>query len=430
MGRGRKAEAWAFRNLKYIDKPILARAIKQALPSRFISLIMKKKVLFFLTSLSTGGTEKATVAYVNELAATGKYEIILCVMFQITSRETLEYSVEKTVNIIYFSNDTIGNRLLETLSGFSDGYWGKIKYVAFRLKYNMLFSKKFDEVITRYRPTTIIQADSVMPDYFQKYNNITKIIFVHFSVDHIFSHFFKKFRIRNWVKKLENYDHVIAVSQGVYLQLTELAHLKHLHLFYNPFFEKQIKFKAKDAYTLPLGIKENGYIVSVARLDENQKDFTTLINALALIRNKYGVVYNLLILGDGRDRQSLEKLVLDLGLQQSVFFMGIQPNPYPYMANSALFVLSTKFEGFGIVLLEALLLDKLVISSDCYTGPAEILNHEKLLVPVGDHEAMADTIYKLLNDETLQAQILEHLHHQKEIFNPLPSIQGLESLLQ
>ncbi|MCF0058315.1 glycosyltransferase [Dyadobacter sp. CY356] len=391
---------------------------------------MKKKVLFFLTSLSTGGTEKATVAYVNELAATGKYEIILCVMFYITSKNTLEYSIEKTVNIIYFSNDIIGNRLIEMLSGFSNGYWGKIKYAAYRLKYNILFSKKFDEVMDRYRPTTIIQGDSVMPDYFQKYSNITKIIFIHFSIDHIFSHFFKAYRIKNWLKKLQNYDQVIAVSRGVYEQMAELGLTKNLHLFYNPFFEKQIKLQADQAYTLPPGIKENDYIISVARLDENQKDFTSLINALALIKKKYAVAYNLVILGDGRDRESLEKLVLDLGLQQSVFFLGIKQNPYPYIANSSLFVLSTRFEGFGIVLLEALLLDKLVISSDCYTGPAEILNHEKLLVPVGDKEAMAEAIYNLLNDKRLQEQVLSHLQNQKKIFDPLRSIHGLENLLQ
>lgn len=391
---------------------------------------MKKKVLFFLTSLYTGGTEKATVAYVNELAATGKYEVILCVMFQITSKETLEYSLEKTVTVIYFSNDTIGNKLIETLGGFSNGYWGKIKYAAFRLKYNILFRKKFDDVIAKYRPTTIIQGDSVMPDYFQKYKNLTKIIFVHFSVDHIFSHFFKAYRIKNWLNKLKNYDQVIAVSQGVHLQLVELGLTKNLHLFYNPFFEKQIKLQSELAYSLPSGVKEKDYIISVARLDENQKDFTSLINALALIKKKYGTVYNLVILGDGRDRKILEMLVLDLGLQQSVFFMGVQPNPYPYIANSSLFVLSTKFEGFGIVLLEALLLDKLVVSSDCYTGPAEILNHEKLLVPVGDAEAMADAIYTLLNDKPLQAKIHKHLHGQKEIFDPLRSIHGLENLLQ
>jgi glycosyltransferase involved in cell wall biosynthesis len=391
---------------------------------------MKKKVLFFLTSLYTGGTEKATVAYVNELAATGKYDIILCVMFHITSKATLEYSIEKTVNIIYFSNDIIGNQLLEMLSGFSDGYWGKIKYAAFRLKYNILYSKKFDDVIVKYRPTTMIQGDSVMPDYFQKYTNISKIIFIHFSIDHIFSHFFKAYRIKNWLKKLKNYDQVIAVSRGIYLQMGELGLTKNLHLLYNPFFEKHIKLQAQQAYTLPSGIKKNEYIISVARLDENQKDFTSLINALALIKKKYGVVYNLVILGDGRDRQTLEQLVLDLELQQSVFFMGVKPNPYPYIANSSLFVLSTKFEGFGIVLLEALLLDKLIISSDCYTGPAEILNHEKLLVPVGDEEAMADAIYTLLNDESLQVKIHKHLHGQKEIFNPLRSIHGLESLLQ
>ncbi|WP_221394288.1 glycosyltransferase [Dyadobacter sp. NIV53] len=228
-----------------------------------------------------------------------------------------------------------------------------------------------------------------MPDYFFKYKNLTKIIFVHFSLDHLFSGLLKSYRIDRWAKKLKQYDFILAISKRGYSQLKPFCNTDQLRLIYNPTFEKEIIPLSLQEYQLPDGVINGEYIISVGRLDENQKDFTSLIKAIKIANANYNQSYKLLIVGAGRDKEYLEKLVIDNSLQKFVFFIGNQRNPYPYIANSSLLVLSTKFEGFGNVLLEAIILGKLAISSDCLTGPSEILNHEKLLVPVGNSRLLA-----------------------------------------
>ncbi|WP_264082486.1 glycosyltransferase [Nostoc sp. CENA543] len=91
--------------------------------------------------------------------------------------------------------------------------------------------------------------------------------------------------------------------------------------------------------------------------------------------------------------------------------LGFQKNPYAYMAKASVFALSSAWEGFGNVLVEAMALGTPVVSTDCPSGPAEILNHGKygLLVPVGDDAAMAEAIVKALsgNCPTVDTQWLE-----------------------
>jgi glycosyltransferase involved in cell wall biosynthesis len=389
---------------------------------------MKKKILFFITSLNFGGTEKATISYLNALSKLDNIELYLCVMFKIDCIDTLEQNISDTVKIIYLTESRIGNRFVYMQNAYTKGYLNKIAYGLFKLKYDYLLESKFDKIIRQYTPSTLVQADSVMPSYISKYKDLQKIVFVHFSVDHIFSSYLKEYRINRWLKKLNHFDNIIAVSKGIYSQLSSYFDEERLHLLYNPLFTEEIQKLAKQDFVLPAGVSKNNYIVSVGRLDENQKDFASLIRAVDIIKQKYSKSYNLLIVGQGRDMVKLQKLVEDLGMKKSVIFMGNQKNPYPYIQHSALFVLSTKFEGFGIVLQEALLLDQLIISSDCFTGPAEILNHEKLLAPVGDKAALADRIYHLLEDPQLQLKMRQHLDNQKEIFNPMNSINKIESL--
>ena len=122
--------------------------------------------------------------------------------------------------------------------------------------------------------------------------------------------------------------------------------------------------------------------VSVARL-EVQKNHDITIRAFAKVPD---ADTQLLILGAGDQQQSLQALIDELGLQKSVKLLGFVKNPYKYMAKSDCFVLSSSREGFPNVLVEALACGLYVISSDCKSGPKEILEDSKLgmLYKVGD----------------------------------------------
>ena len=108
-----------------------------------------------------------------------------------------------------------------------------------------------------------------------------------------------------------------------------------------------------------------------------------------------------MILGEGPDRESLQRLVADLGLADRVTLPGYVENPLPYMRRAAVVVLSSVWEGFPAVLVEAMACGTPVVSTDCPSGPSEILDNGEYgqLVPVGDVDALAMSIERTLRGE-------------------------------
>jgi glycosyltransferase involved in cell wall biosynthesis len=105
-----------------------------------------------------------------------------------------------------------------------------------------------------------------------------------------------------------------------------------------------------------------------------------------------------MILGEGTERPNLEALVKELGLTHDVALPGFVANPYAYMAKAEIFVLSSLYEGLPTVLIEAMAGGTRVVSTDCKSGPAEILENGQYgkLVPVGDIEGLAEAIVSTL----------------------------------
>lgn len=117
-----------------------------------------------------------------------------------------------------------------------------------------------------------------------------------------------------------------------------------------------------------------------------------------------------------------------MGIADRTVFLGFCANPYPWMLRSRLLVHSAKFEGLPTVLIEGLLLDKLMVATDCPTGPREILDDGRagLLVPVGDAAAFARATDRLLNDTQLQADILQGVRDRAADF----TFQAVDSKLR
>jgi glycosyltransferase involved in cell wall biosynthesis len=137
-------------------------------------------------------------------------------------------------------------------------------------------------------------------------------------------------------------------------------------------------------------------VLSAGRLTR-QKDFPSLLRAFAQVRQSRPA--RLVILGEGEERTSLETLARELGCRDDIALPGFVPNPYPYMAAAGVFVLSSAWEGFGNVLIEAMALGVPVVSTDCPSGPAEILGRGRYgtLVPVSDVDALARAIATTLD---------------------------------
>ena len=133
-----------------------------------------------------------------------------------------------------------------------------------------------------------------------------------------------------------------------------------------------------------------GYIVHVGRF-KLQKDHALLIRAYAQSSTQVPLV----LVGTGPEMAACQALAVTLGVADRVIFAGFQANPYPFIRHAGLMVLSSRFEGFGIVIAEALALGVPVVSTDCESGPRELLPTH-CLVPVGDVAALANKINQAL----------------------------------
>jgi len=184
-------------------------------------------------------------------------------------------------------------------------------------------------------------------------------------------------------------DVLLAVSAGVAQDLKDLVGRGALvHRVPNPIDEQRVRAAAAAG---PSHAPQEPYVVSVGRLAP-QKDQSTLIRAYAASGLRR--THRLAFVGDGDDRATLLALARELGLEARVDFLGALSNPYPVLARAALLVLSSRWEGWPNVLLEALALGVPVVATDCPSGPREILEDGRLgrLTPVGDHVALASAM--------------------------------------
>ncbi|RHW16664.1 glycosyltransferase [Sphingomonas gilva] len=189
-------------------------------------------------------------------------------------------------------------------------------------------------------------------------------------------------------------DGRIAVSQGVADDLADLSGMRadRFAVVHNP-----LVFGDDDggeAVSWPRG--EGARILSVGRL-KSQKNHRLLIDAFAIARRRRPM--QLMILGEGDQRPALEEHVRSLGIEKQVALPGFFARPHSAYREADMFVLSSDYEGFGNVLVEALSFGLRVVSTDCPSGPADILGHGKFgrLAPCGDPDALADAMLAQLD---------------------------------
>jgi glycosyltransferase involved in cell wall biosynthesis len=197
-------------------------------------------------------------------------------------------------------------------------------------------------------------------------------------------------------------DSVVGVSQGVAQDLSSVTGLplEKFQVIYNPAVTPELLEKSQEPLDHPWFLDgEPPVILGVGKL-EAQKDFPTLIHAFAQVRKARKARLIILGWGPDRNREELEALAEELGVHEDVSLPGYVNNPYAYMARSAVFALSSQWEGLPFVLVEAMALGVPVVSTDCESGPAEVLDHGRYgqLVPVGDSQALGDAILKVLSE--------------------------------
>lgn len=198
-----------------------------------------------------------------------------------------------------------------------------------------------------------------------------------------------------------NANGIICVSKGAADNLKEATLLPEnkVHAVHNAVLDSSVMARAAIPVQHPwLDDPCEKVFIAVGRLAE-QKDFGTLISAFGKVRKQ--VKSRLIILGEGPERKVLEQQIQREGLVQDVELKGFVENPYSWIARSDVFVSSSRWEGFGNVIAEALGIGLPIVSTDCPSGPSEILCEGRYgeLVPVQDSEALASGMIRAMESE-------------------------------
>lgn len=195
---------------------------------------------------------------------------------------------------------------------------------------------------------------------------------------------------------------VVSAASGIAQDLRENFHVQRTRVIPHGIDPAKAQAAAEEVlHDLP----QRPYVVAVGRLSA-EKDYPMLLRAYARAVER-GMAEDLVIIGDGEERRTLERLAGSLHLDGRLHLLGFRPNPLPYIRAARYFVLSSIWEGFGYVLLEAMALGVPCIATDCPSGPPEILGTGEfgLLVPPADSAAMCEAMLKLSGSETLRSSL-------------------------
>lgn len=226
-------------------------------------------------------------------------------------------------------------------------------------------------------------------------------------------------------------DAVVCVSRGVAEDLFKIIKNKNnIEVIYNPVFSDNLYDLAKEQVGHPWFLDSRIPIILAAGRLVKQKDYPTLLLAFKSVIQKKPA--RLVILGEGIERNKLENFSSEIGASNNVAFLGFVENQYKYMKGASVFVLSSAHEGFGNVIVEAMACGTPVISTDCKSGPNEIIKNGKngILVPVGDCNALADAILMVLNNSYLAQQLSQEGKKRAEFFLFKTGIKKYEQVFQ
>lgn len=225
-----------------------------------------------------------------------------------------------------------------------------------------------------------------------------------------------KHRMVPWMYRAlrSNIDHAVAVSRGVAAELVECGGLppEKVSTIYNAVIGQDFYSRAQAPVDHPwLNTHDRPVFVTAGRLVA-MKDHHTLLRAFARLRQQRPA--RLIVLGVGPMQEELQALTQTLGVEEDVDLAGFVQNPLPFMRASDAFVLSSRSEGFGNVLVEAMGCGTPVVSTDCPHGPADILEGGRYgtLVPPRDPEALADGMASVLDspDRWPESLLMQRAH--------------------
>lgn len=377
---------------------------------------MKKKVLFYNGSLRMGGIERVLVEVLQNLDRSS-LDIDLVIEDGIRSLNVFEKDIPKDIKLCYLKPEEIIKK--------TDFYRQNRKNLFYKIMYNLMMAyegyvkkENLKKIVKDKHYDVVIDFDMGLSKQIDLINAKKKIAWVHSSIE---KWYVKDSRIKRLGERLKKYDKIVTICDAMKESTEKLyPFLKNKIIrIYNPFnFERIIEHSKEKVDKNLKEYYEKDFIVSVMRLTENSKDFNTLISGFKLAKEK-GIKEKLYILGDGSDREKIEEKIKKEGMEREIILLGNVKNPYPWIKKAKILVHSSRFEGLPTVLLEGLILDKIVISSDCPTGPREILENGEIgyLYSVGDYRKLGELIVENLENSDINLDLIREriLKYSKDV---------------
>ena len=372
--------------------------------------------MFCTDSLIMGGQEKVSIDYLNMLVESKKYEIFLLIN-EDNGKEGNVFLNKIPKEIKY--KFVIDKEIIIQINKYREL---KKKNLIYKIFYNYYLSKRKKS----YERNIKQLVSSIEYDYLIDFTcqlpielcDNRVISWIHTDVNS-----WKEKRVKELGKKIEKIGRLILLNESNKKDLKKLFfnNEEKTEKIYNPFDIEKIKEISLDKSLLTIREKElieDKYFLACCRLDK-LKDIDTLIEGYKILKGKYNIKEKLYIIGDGEEKERLKNLVKKYKLGDKILFLGLQKNPYVWMRNAKFFIHSSYYEAFGLVLVEALITNGVVISSDCPVGPREILENGKsgILFPVGDKERLVEEILRVLNDKNLVEKYRKEAKRRAEDFS-------------
>ncbi len=347
------------------------------------------KLFILIPSLEKGGIERSMSRLSRGLLDRG-WDV--SIISEKPSEESISYFDERV-------------KLLSLGSSFID----QNSNIIFSIFKNILYYFKIRKYIKKHSPDVLLAVKNIPVAIILKVSLKNKFkLIIREAVDPKYSSItqrslFSRLLINNIKSFLyPKSDNIIAISEGVKQSLIKNFKLdsSKIKTIYNPSADEKILSLAQEDIDSDL-LSDKPLIISVGRLTK-QKDHITLLKAFNKIYPKINC--NLYIVGEGSERDNLEKFIRNNNIGDRVKLLGYQNNPWKFMSKSELFILPSIWEGFGNVIVESMLIGIPVISSDCPSGPREILNDgaNGKLFKVGDYNHLAKTIEDILSGDNTE----------------------------
>lgn len=352
-----------------------------------------KKILFLIYNLDGGGAEKVLMKVLEKIDKNKFMIDLFLIKKEGIYLKLFQEKLSDKVRLITPYDNLSKNKILS---------WIQYKIIHKKVKKSLKNPELFRQFIKDKYDTEIAFLEGMSSIYLSKIKCENKIAWIHIDLE--------KHRLMTKEKEreiYENYNKIVCVSNQAKLAFEKLypEFSNKTMVIYNPIDKEEIIKKSNESIE-KFRDEKMVTLIAMGRFHE-QKGFDVLLKAYKLLQDE-NIKSNLIILGTGDEEENLKKYILENNLEKSVKLLGFKENPYPYLKQSDIFVSSSRYEGYPLVLCEAICLGKPIIATRC-TGAKEILENGKygLMCEIENVFELKECMKKFILDKELRKEYEE-----------------------